>query len=74
MKTHEDTAITMARADFVTKADEAFLFAGGCNWKDASKMTLGDAMRHLAQNGLRLTYRDEWHMNNYQQLIERLDQ
>lgn len=64
----------MARADFLQKADAAFMAAGGNGWERAKKMTLEEAMLLLAQNGLRLTYSDGWHMNNYQQIIERIDQ
>jgi len=52
------------RGDFWNKLQEALEKAGGGGRADQmAHMALCDVADLLAQNGIRMTYHDDWHMN-----------
>ena len=51
------------RGDFWNKLEEALAQAGGCiPVERLADMKLSEVVNTLAQNGIRMTYRDEWHI------------
>ena len=54
------------RGDFWLMLEEAIDQAGGClNVEDLAEMPLREVVDRLAQNGIRMTYHKEWHLNVY---------
>lgn len=52
------------RGDFWLKLEEAINQAGGkIDIEDLAEMPLREVVNRLAQNGLRITYSKEWHIN-----------
>jgi len=54
--------VALARADFIMKLDAAIKESGGHGLTDSMlKMPLIEVIKLLAQNGLRMTFKKEWH-------------
>lgn len=58
------------RGDFWLKLKEAIELAGGnSNLEGLPELPLKEVVNILAQNGIRMTYREEWHINNIKNLV-----
>jgi hypothetical protein len=61
---NNDIKQQLCREDFYLMLQNACLQAGGGDVEKLKKMSLSDVVNMLAQNGIRMTYMPEKHMNS----------